>query len=198
MRYLVSIAIFCLLVAFPSVVSLESVVSAQTPDGPPPPNEGVCDELIGYTPGLYGLCVAFCEAQDCEATFDPATGNMTFDPSCRPSNPKILEKYNRRMNPGDPMMPCVNVAESECPCWTEAELDAIADGRTDFCGDVIANGLAVDGVDWATGDRDLAQVFTFNICFYQENTPLITTLMVVDPAEVTACFDSILAECASR
>ena len=38
---------------------------AQTPDGETPANEGVCDELMFYTPGLYGLCVAFCEAQDC-------------------------------------------------------------------------------------------------------------------------------------
>ena len=33
-------------------------VWAGTPDGFPPANEGVCDELIGGTPGLYGLCVA--------------------------------------------------------------------------------------------------------------------------------------------
>jgi len=44
----------------------------QTPDGETPANEGVCDALQadGTTKGLYGLCVAFCEAQDAEATWN--------------------------------------------------------------------------------------------------------------------------------
>lgn len=48
-----------------SFILFYSPAFAQTPDGETPANEGVCDELIGLTPGLYGLCVAFCEAQDC-------------------------------------------------------------------------------------------------------------------------------------
>ena len=34
-----------------------------TPDGSPPSEETVCDEEIG---AAYGLCVAFCEANDCD------------------------------------------------------------------------------------------------------------------------------------
>ena len=41
------------------------VIHAQTPDGLPPANEGVCDSLQMAKPGLYGLCVAYCEALDC-------------------------------------------------------------------------------------------------------------------------------------
>jgi hypothetical protein len=33
-----------------------------TPDGLPPPAESVCDGLTGR---VWGLCVAYCEAQDC-------------------------------------------------------------------------------------------------------------------------------------
>ena len=39
-------------------------VLAQTPDGETPSMEGVCDSLFDASPGLYGLCVAYCEAQD--------------------------------------------------------------------------------------------------------------------------------------
>jgi len=88
-----------------------------------PPNEGVCDELVGTTPGLYGLCVAFCEAQDCEATYDPVTDTVDFDDSCRPSSPKVLDNFNKRAGVGGPPMPCVNITENECPCWTEAEIN---------------------------------------------------------------------------
>ncbi len=84
--------------------------SAQTPDGETPANEGVCDELLSATPGLYGLCVAFCEAQDCE----PAV--RVDDPfaSCQPSAPRLLEIYNRKKQPDDPNMPCLL---PDCPCF---------------------------------------------------------------------------------
>lgn len=36
---------------------------AKTPDGQTPAEETVCDELSG---ALYGLCVAYCEAMDCD------------------------------------------------------------------------------------------------------------------------------------
>jgi len=85
--------------------------SASTPDGETPANEGVCDVLQGGTPGLYGLCVAYCEAQDLDLV-----GNK------EPPNNKILANYRKKMQPGDPDMPCVKVP---CPCWTEAELAAI-------------------------------------------------------------------------
>ncbi len=39
-----------------------------TPDGSPPAEETVCDTETG---AAYGLCVAFCEANDCE--LDPDT-----------------------------------------------------------------------------------------------------------------------------
>ena len=53
-----------------AIALLSVSAHAQTPDGLAPVNEGVCDDLIGGTPGLYGLCVAFCEAQDCTAPAD--------------------------------------------------------------------------------------------------------------------------------
>jgi hypothetical protein len=47
------------------LLALAGGSAAQTSDGRPPANEGICDDLVGATPSLYGLCVAYCEAQDC-------------------------------------------------------------------------------------------------------------------------------------
>ena len=40
-----------------------------TPDGQPPAEEQVCDDA-GLAGSAYGLCVAFCEANDCDAQLD--------------------------------------------------------------------------------------------------------------------------------
>ena len=104
--------------------------AAQTPDGMTPAEEGMCDVLNDATPGLKGLCVAMCEAQDCEAELNPDTGAVEFNPSCNPSSERLLANYNRKKVPEDPRMPCVQVA---CPCWTEAEMENIAGGVLDQC-----------------------------------------------------------------
>lgn len=94
-------------------------VIAETPDGTTPANEGACDSLkTNATPGLYGLCVAYCEAQDLD----------TFEKE--PANSKILANYNKKKQAGDPDMPCVKVP---CPCWTDAELASISVGGAAAC-----------------------------------------------------------------
>ena len=95
------------------------VASAQeTPNGGAPPSEGICDELVTATPGLHGLCVAFCEAQECERVVSP---DGPFE-QCTPSSPKLFEQYNRIRSQDDPDMPCTR---AECPCWTTEELSAL-------------------------------------------------------------------------
>jgi len=111
--------------------------AAQTPDGLTPAVEGpsMCDPLASATPGLQGLCVAMCEAQDCEATMDDQ-GNVSFSPSCKSSARQILANYDKLATPVDPPMPCVKVA---CPCWASDEIENIAD-QNDVC---------VGGREWA-------------------------------------------------
>ena len=89
-------------------------VWAGTPDGTTPANEGVCDFLAYHTPGLYGLCIAYCEAHD--ADLISPEGNLD---DLNVPNRKILENYRKKMRKGDPDMPCV---QTTCPCWSEAEL----------------------------------------------------------------------------
>lgn len=104
------------------LLGTSSVVVASTPDGVTPANEGICDGLIGATPGLYGLCVAYCEAMDApEDLSDPLAITALRMPA-----QKILTNYERKQNDGDPDMPCV-VYEPEvvCPAWTPEELETV-------------------------------------------------------------------------
>ncbi len=87
---------------------------AKTPDGDTPAEESVCDVLTadGVTKGLYGLCVAFCEAQDYDY-LDPASRTA-------PSG-AILRNYDKKRKDTDPPMPCT-LPQETCPCWTDEEL----------------------------------------------------------------------------
>ena len=95
------------------------VVAAQTTNWNQA-NHGVCADLHSATPGLFGLCIAFCEAHGCEPDFTAA------DPfaNCKPSDPTLLNLYNNLKQPADPDMPCV-VIEGGCPCFTQEQVDAI-------------------------------------------------------------------------
>lgn len=109
---------FSLLFSAASIVAFVgltgNVAMASTPDGMTPANEGVCDVLMdGATKGLYGLCVAYCEAQDLDEI-----GNNKETP-----NNKILANYRKKMQSGDPDMPCI---KTPCPCWSADELAVVA------------------------------------------------------------------------
>ena len=94
--------------------------TAKTPDGLTPAVEEVCDTLIDATPGLYGLCVAYCEAHDADLLSPSGDLNELDMP-----NIKILQNYNKKMTESDPPMPCVALEIEDCPCWTADELSMV-------------------------------------------------------------------------
>ena len=105
-----------LIILLMSIWMLTIPAFAQTPDGETPAEESVCTFLQDHTPGLYGLCLAYCEAQDAHLLSpggDPKELNIP--------NQRILENYRNKMRDGDPDMPCVQT--TPCPCWTQADLD---------------------------------------------------------------------------
>ena len=69
-------------------------------DGETSATESVCDGLKGGTPGLHGLCVAYCDSTDRDHPFAAW----------------LLRIYNKRRAPLDPMMPCI------CPCFNEEQI----------------------------------------------------------------------------
>jgi hypothetical protein len=99
--------------------------SRRTPDGLTPAEEDVCDDLKNGTPGLYGLCVAFCEAHDSDCVPDYSLENPYRD--CKKRDRNILDKYRQKMGDGDPDMPCLPSAgedpEFACPCWNQEDLE---------------------------------------------------------------------------
>ena len=111
---------------FASSSMLAMTAEAETPDGQTPAEETVCTPLKadGITKGLYGLCVAFCEAHDFADASSPITEadleNLTAD---APSG-RILANYNKKKQEQDPAMPCI-VIEPPCPCFTADELASI-------------------------------------------------------------------------
>ena len=85
-------------IAFACSISLFSTASfAQSPS-----DDGLCDELHGATPSLYGLCIAYWATQ--------SNGNSD-------ASSKILEKYTEKQQiHGGPDMPGLE----PCGCWTTA------------------------------------------------------------------------------
>jgi hypothetical protein len=144
MRKVLHLFVFCTLIAF------TGAVFAQTPDGQTPAEEMVCDPLQadGVSKGLYGLCVAFCEAHDAASVDEPMTEDQLSDILVLSPNGRILTNYNKKKNkannPADPDMPCVRV-EEPCPCWT-ADETATIDG---FASDGSALTVIVSAGDYA-------------------------------------------------
>ena len=108
---------------FVSLSMIGLPAAAVTPDGQTPAEETICDDLKadGVSKGLYGLCVAFCEAQDFADISIPTTEAEFENLSTSAPSGKILANYNKRKQETDPPMPCIAV-ESPCPCITAGEL----------------------------------------------------------------------------
>lgn len=174
--------------------------AAQTPGKTTPASEPMCDTLVDATPGLYGLCVAMCEAQHCVAEYNPFTQQVDFDSSCSPSSDQLLANYMKLADPSKdpPLPPCVQIP---CSCWTEAEIDKIGGSQSgsvtnDFCflGDSFS-GL-FNGLESAYTLYDEAHGF---MCVMTEtNPPTERTQYNLSTTEFNVCQQSVRDECASR
>ncbi|MFA7387365.1 MAG: hypothetical protein WCZ87_06860 [Thiohalobacteraceae bacterium] len=165
------------------MLSLSPAASASTPDGETPANEGVCDVLQGGTPGLYGLCVAYCEAQDLDML---ETGTVP--------NSKILANYRKKMRAGDPDMPCV---QAPCPCWTAAELAGISSSDpTPVCSETtVVSQIRV----LTTEVTKVASVNSSrNICSFSDSTiPVTIRTFPVTEDELQICRSQVQNACAA-
>jgi len=165
---------------------------ALTPDGMTPANEGICDPLKadGISKGLYGLCVAYCEAQDEDLV------------NKEPPNTKILENYNKKKQASDPTMPCVH---APCPCWTTEQFASItSDGMASFCDRTSdSRQLFNNPIDPADPKTQYAFADTAADtgrapkCSYVDNNsePSIVDTQTISVEEAQICFDIISQAC---
>lgn len=106
------------------ILMLPSITLAGSSSTLQEPNRNICNPLKapGITSGLYGLCVAACEALDC--TTDPINPTANH-PQCEKPSSKIIERYNKMKKSTDPEMPCVVPPPTACPCWSQQELNQV-------------------------------------------------------------------------
>ena len=148
-----------------------------------PRARGVCDTLQGATPGLYGLCVAYCEAQDLDDYDD------------KPSRTRILANYRKKMQAGDQDMPCIQVP---CACVSQEELGSMtADGLVEcnrLSGQIRIEDN-VTGIHFANTDTTVGR----ERCVYVKATGGSPTVrsMLLDADGAQACYTAIDAACAS-
>lgn len=166
---------------------------AKTPDGSTPAEETVCDELRDATSGLYGLCVAFCEAQDCEVDWssDDPFGN------CSTSARNLYDNYERKRRSGDPEMPCAvqpvvttGGGGGGCPCFSSADLSSALSNPYGLC--LIDFGLTSTTM---IGDEMASASTRFNdpyyTCYYN-NLATGVTQLVIDENESLGCRDLLV------
>lgn len=160
-------------------------------------DESMCDVLdnAGVTPGLFGLCNAYCDAKDCD---ENAPEDMPR--SCD----RLLANYNNKrdpLNPLDEEMPCLPDDVAVCPCWpTGAEL-VLGPGTP---GDLPPNPggfgcVSMPGVIEAASYQDPENVppfvsffvdIEFSSCDYMANTDngvVMTMETGLNESEIVAC-----------
>lgn len=176
--------------------------AAPAAGGSTPARDDTCDNLKGAKPGLYGLCVAMCEAQDCEGIYDPEYDRVTFDPSCKPSSEKLFRNFQKLAGNTGVTPSCIRVP---CPCWTESEIDNVGGGvffgrSQDLCftsgNSVFLNGVAKDG-----SGQELAYALETSDglrCLRMETDTHTDLDMQIGSEPFRTCRDSVIAECISR
>jgi hypothetical protein len=193
---------------------------AATPDGQPPAEETVCGPLKadGVTKGLYGLCVAFCEAQDVAIISDPLTEDELSKIMADAPSGIILESYNKKKTESDPGMPCI-MAKEPCPCWSKEELIEIngqqpsglpygvfncqhaLTGNVDTIS-IYEHGTSGADLQLAAAGRYYQQYDTVYRCGYvnQQSTKLVNRLLATDAGTLTqaqydTCRQELLSQC---
>jgi cysteine-rich repeat protein len=172
------------LLALALSLPLASAAAAHGRGGPPKPRPKpvrVCKDLRG---GLFGLCVAYCEALHCELQTDRRACEV------------LLRLYQRASKGEAP--PCVDVEEppvascgdglvnqdgEECDDGNNASCDGCSfDCREEFCGD----GFLCDDEECEPGDACSGDTFCGQDCACPPPPP---------PTPTTTCGEAAAPEC---
>jgi hypothetical protein len=153
-----------------------------TPDNLPPPMEDDCDMTSG---AAHGLCVAYCEAMDCDSD-EP-----------RASDQECSKVGNKFFNATQQRPPC----ERTCPCWADDDLNSVtAANHSGFNScpgvaitDLIQNDGSTPGVEGGFA-ADPSGTFVDPSCFTRDRPPFS---MAVSAEVAQVCADQIFDRCAA-
>lgn len=172
-----------------------------------PAEEEVCDFLQGseFTPGLFGLCNAYCEAKDCDA-YGPYEDQPQ---SCQRLYDNFVARATGADDPLEP--PCLEDEEPDpdpdpvlCPCWATDVTEPIGtadalqeenlptgEGATGFCFVEPENQFIGVGLS-----DDIGPMVTFilsgSTCDYGVGDDPPLTVSNLLPVEVTSCMVDIV------
>jgi hypothetical protein len=146
------------MLAFSATLALSLLVSApsfaDTDNDVFSPEETMCDGLLGRTPGLYGLCLAYCATPlDSTQEIELAVNGEELPIP----NAKLLANYNKKKKEEDPQMPCATrYDETACPAWTSEQLSLVGTRvPTDCVAQIRVDDGYTEGVDGNTTTRTL-------------------------------------------
>lgn len=186
-RFALTFAAAALLLAVAAPVAAMPPEVFGTPDGMTPAQEDICDETTGKA---NGLCVAYCEAMDCDSENPNASSNACTN---------VAAKFTQITGE---IVPCLRV----CPCWEEAELESVTAannfffsclrgtffGAFDPNGVLIQNNTPAPGVEggFATGNLNP----TTRGCATRDMPPFV---LAITEQEYEVCSTQIEDRCAA-
>jgi len=165
----------------------------------------VCDPLIGSTPGLYGMCVAYCKATELEQELAD-TAHPERLAFIAERKQRVLGRYNGMRQDSDPTMPCVQ--KVACPCWTSAQTSAsfwLSRSGKPQCGGadmppVTQRGIAGGSAAENDAVRMVAYINTEvgnNFCSYSDQLTGESSVQYVSETDVRVCATQIEATCST-
>ena len=173
----------------------------------------VCDPLRaqGTTPGLHGLCVAYCESRDLSSALE--TRNPKFAARLADSRQKFLDRYNQRRQASDPAMPCVVEESNACSCWATKQVNPELWNNkisSSSCGVVDDPMFSVDSIQTLTSptDPEYANFAAYRlsmdggasfsqVCAAEEPATGTSTQQEIGLAEYETCRTQIQTLCSS-
>lgn len=161
----------------------------------------VCDPLFGGTPGLFGMCLAYCKAGELEAVLLERGVDAQKLERLAARKDKVLSYYNSRRQASDPEMPCIQ--QNACPCWGQDQTSAAfwtARG-TAQCGDTSADTVMFKSISAGQSDNTVNIRAYSNagvgphFCSLSDQTTGEFSLQQVSETDARFCGQQISATC---
>jgi hypothetical protein len=164
----------------------------------------VCDELVGATPGLYGLCVAYCQAGELPRAMAKANGKPDRLADLAEKKEAVLQRFNAARGAGDPEMPCIR--QDACPCWSGEQTSSafwLSRSRAPQCSFLDQAPLAVSTLSAGSitgGDSAMLMAYAnhdlgIRMCYFTDTSTGTATLQQVSDRDARVCATQVSATC---